>query len=217
MTLFRKSKFGHGMDTARVEAFSDGVFAIAITLLILGVTVPELRSNQTLTNSVLDLWPKVLSYFTSFAVIGIFWVGHHIMFNYIKRADRNFLWLNILFLSIISFFPFPVALIGQYHRDKISLIVYGATLTLAGLAFGAMWLYASHEHRLITANLPDRIIRLGRRVVFMAPLVYAAAVLISFFNTSVTLTIYILVPLLYIWPSQIDELMEYAESEESED
>ena len=105
-----------GLSTHRIEAFSDGVFAIAITLLVLNLQVPEIATVSELASKLGALWPKLVSYVLSFMVVGIYWVAHHNTFHYIKRSDRNLLWLNILMMLFVVFIPFPAALLGQYPQ-----------------------------------------------------------------------------------------------------
>src|SRR6266487_2888595 len=111
-----------GLNTNRIEAFSDGVFAVAITLLVLNLQVPQLASANELVPKLSELWPKLLSYALSFVIVGIYWVAHHNTFHYIKQSDRNLLWLNILLLMCIVFLPFPTALLGQYPEQRVSVI-----------------------------------------------------------------------------------------------
>ncbi len=200
------------MTTDRVEAFSDGVFAIAITLLILAISIPELSKEALLKGElithIIALWPKLLSYIVSFSVIGIFWVGHHIMFRFIKRVDRILLWLNILFLMIISFIPFPAALLGEYGQEQTAIIIYGTTLFLAGISFEFLWVYASHNYRLIDKNLDSQRIARATKIVLIAPIIYLLAIIASFINPLWSIIIYILVPILYILPSPIDEFVD---------
>lgn len=210
-SYFKRRRFTAGMNTSRVEAFSDGVFAIAITLLILGVSVPE-TSTQVLIRGelltkIIALWPKILSYIISFAVIGIFWVGHHIMFRFIKRMDRIGLLLNILVLMVIAFIPFSAALMGVYGREQIAVVIYGITLFLAGITFELFWLYASHNYRLIDQTLDSNHIQKASLIILVAPVIYLIAVILSVFNPLWSIVIYILVPLLYILPSPIDEFV----------
>ena len=208
----RQSVSGAGISTRRLEAFSDGVFAIAITLLVLTIAVPELTpealNRGELLQRLIELWPKFLSFFISFGIIGIFWVGHSIMFHYIKRTNRMLLWINTALLMTVSFIPFPAALLGQYARSQVAVVAYGATLVLAGLAFVVTWLYASSGHRLIDPKLDPATIRLGTTAVFIAPIVYGIATLLSFVHPGISLTIYVLTPLLYIIPSPIDRLVD---------
>jgi len=125
------------LTTNRIEAFSDGVFAIAMTLLVLQISVPEIPEALVaieLPRKLLALWPaKLLSYAMSFVLIGIYWVTHHITFHHIKRSDPVLLWLNILFLMCVSFIPFPTALIGQYLHQQLPVLIYSATLGITGL------------------------------------------------------------------------------------
>jgi len=107
----------HTSDTARVEAFSDGVFAIAITLLVLEIRVPPVDTTahgHTLLLALGRLWPSYLGYALSFVTIGIMWANHHSIFRYIRRADRYFVLINVMFLMCISFLPFPTALLAEY-------------------------------------------------------------------------------------------------------
>jgi uncharacterized membrane protein len=103
---------GSGLSPARVTAFSDGVFAVAITLLVLSLQPPQLSdavAAHHLARAVLDLWPKLLSYMLSFVIVGIYWVSHHNTFALFRRVDRALLWINLLFLMCVAFVPLPAA------------------------------------------------------------------------------------------------------------
>ena len=112
------------LTTARLEAFSDGVFAIAITLLIFGIKVPEVANQDAseLKRQLWALWPAYLSFAASFAIISVFWIGHHQMFQLISRSNRTLLWLNNAFLMCVAFIPFPTSLLGRYSDLRIALI-----------------------------------------------------------------------------------------------
>src|SRR5579859_4030399 len=134
------------LSTSRLEAFSDGVFAVAITLLVLNLQVPQLAASAVAKELVPDLgklWPKLLIYALSFVIVGIYWVAHHNTFHYIKRSDRTLLWLNLLLLLCIVFIPFPTALVGQYPEQQISVASYGGTLVITGLVLQLLWWYAT--------------------------------------------------------------------------
>ena len=105
-----------GLSTSRIEAFSDGVFAIVITLLVIDLKVPQIAGDISveLGSRLFDLWPKLLSYLLSFVIVGVYWVAHHHVFHYICRVDRIALWLNLFFLMSVAFVPFPTALLGEY-------------------------------------------------------------------------------------------------------
>ena len=202
-----------GLSTNRIEAFTDGVFAVAITLLILEVKVPHLEEGMSLRHELQLLWPKFLAYAVSFGVIGIFWVGHHIMFHYIKRSDRVLLWLNTLLLMCISAIPFAAALIGEYRSEQVAVALYGSLLALTGIIFLVLWLYASNGHRLIRSTMPADLVRLGTWTIALAPIVYGVATLAAFYDPLVSKVIYFLVPLIYLVPSPIDRLVHFKDSE----
>jgi uncharacterized membrane protein len=129
----------------RIIFFSDGVFAIAITLLVIGLRVPALPSHvadSELSRRLLDEWPRVLSYAVSFAVIGLYWIGHHRFFGHIRRFDHRLILLNLAFLGLIAFLPFPTAVLGRYGGHRSAVVLYAGSLALAGVASTALWLYA---------------------------------------------------------------------------
>ena len=131
---------GSSKELDRLIFFSDAVFAIVMTLLILDIRVPDVAPREVL-GLVFDLWPKILSYVLSFLVIGLYWIGHHQTFRYVRSYDRTLLWLNLVFLLSISFIPFPTALLGEYGELRFSVIFYAASLGVARLLLALMWWY----------------------------------------------------------------------------
>lgn len=123
---------------SRVENLADGVFSIVMTLLVLDLKVPELADNfatdQSLMSSVVALYPRYASYLIGFFTIGIYWIGHHYIFHFIRRIDRNGLWLNILFMCCLSFLPFSTAVMGRYPGNRSAVQLYGMTLLINSLA-----------------------------------------------------------------------------------
>jgi uncharacterized membrane protein len=130
----------------RLVLFSDAVFAIVITLLVLPLTeaVTDLANSENLTGDLYDLWPRALSFVVTFLVIGQFWIAHHTMFGVIRSYDRTLLWMNIVALLTVSFLPFPSALLGARAStdDQLPVVLYAASLTLASLAFSLTWHHA---------------------------------------------------------------------------
>jgi uncharacterized membrane protein len=199
----------------RIKAFSDGVFAIALTLLILQVKVPspsQITGEADLQSFLLQQWPAYLSYALSVVIIGLYWVAHHGLFHYIRRANRMLLWLNILFLLCVTFIPFPAALMGEFSTYRTSVVIYGASLAAAGLVFDLMRWYATHQHRLVDKDLHPQVIRTARRRNLTGPLIYLLGIIVSFipFNISgisgiqVCLALYVLVPVIYLLPGRTD-------------
>src|ERR1051325_2879669 len=132
------------MEKSRLEAFSDGVFAIVITLLILDIRFPEVDYSQFRV-TLISLLPRILAYVMSFIIIGVYWVTHHNSMHAMRKTDRNFLWLNILLLLCVSFIPFPTSLLGRYPFQAWPIIIYGCTLLTCN-AVGYVMLVYVHYH-----------------------------------------------------------------------
>jgi uncharacterized membrane protein len=118
----------------RVGGFSDGVFAVAITLLVLNIEVPDLSEGEKLTTALDDLVPDVTAYFIAFAVIGLFWFGHHKAWSRLRATSPRLVWSNLLLLSLIALMPFTTALMGSYGAQSISVVIFAANVGLAALA-----------------------------------------------------------------------------------
>jgi uncharacterized membrane protein len=165
---------------ARLEAFSDGVFAIAITLLVLGIEIPDV-SNGGLNAALDDLVPDSIAYFIGFAVIGIFWINHHAFFGEVERHDSRLLWSNLLFLSLIAAMPFSTGLIGEFSGARDAVIIFAANVSLASLASIASE-RAAVRSRLLAPDsaLYDR--PFPRAEAFVIPAVFALSIPIAFLS-----------------------------------
>ena len=155
-------------DTDRLVTFSDGVFAIAITLLILEIKPP--RPEGDLLRGLLDLWPSYLAYVVTFLFIGQVWVNHHVMFDHIRGADRGILLLNTLLLMAVAFLPFATSVLAEAersgHDQRTAVVFYGLAFALTALAFNAVWHYARRQ-RLIRETLhPTGAAGITRRLQF---------------------------------------------------
>ena len=205
MIRFRRSQAVAGLTTGRITAFSDGVFSIAITLLVLNLRLPSIGlSLSELSMRLRDQWPSLLSYILSFVIIGIYWVAHHNMFHYIKRSDRAFLWINILLLMCVAFIPFPAGLLGEYPEQRISLIIYASSLILTNLMLSLLWWYATSNYRLVDQDIDPHFVHIVNRRNLTAPVVYLASIGLSFLSPLASLIVFFLFPLYYIIPSHVD-------------
>ena len=185
----------NGRDLDRIVFFSDAVFAIAITLLVLDIHVPEIPErlvDEQLPGRLLALWPKYLSYVLSFVVILMYWMAHHITFRAIKRYDRTLIWLNSLFLMCIAFLPFPTSLIGEYGDNQLAVAIYAASVAVARLLLTAVWWYASSGHRLIDESFPASTIRIYLVRGLAVALAFVISIGISFFSVSAATYFWIL-------------------------
>ena len=190
-------------ETNRLEAFSDGVFAIAITLLVLELHVPDVERGR-LWHGLVDEWPQFAAYLSSFFVIGIMWVNHHSMFKQIRRTDRKLLFLNLLLLLWTALLPFPTGLISRHLGDggtdaKVAEAVYGANLTLAAIAFSLIWTYAVRHRRLIDHDMTERQEWATIARFSVGTFIYAATVAIAFLSPGVALALQFLLALYYLF------------------
>jgi uncharacterized membrane protein len=167
----------------RTIAFSDGVFAIAITLLVLSIDVPKLGHGERLDHALSNLSDNIVSYFIGFAVIGLFWVGHHYFFGSLRGFDGRLLWLNLLYLSFIGLLPFTTALLGDYGNDPSALTAYAINVGLAGLADALMMVVA------VRANLLEPTKQaIGRQMIvrnLIPSAVFFASIPLAYIDTDV--------------------------------
>ena len=145
----------------RLLFFSDGVYAIAATLLAVELVLPSATADlhgEALLRSLLQSWPRVLAFLTSFVLIANFWVGHNVLFYHLRRFDGGLMWLTLLQLLCVAFLPFPTSVIGEHFSDPVAQQFYFGSLFLSGLVMWALWWYMSSGHRLIDPELSRRVI-----------------------------------------------------------
>jgi uncharacterized membrane protein len=185
----------------RLEAFSDGVLAIAITLLVLEIKVPHLAvpgdAREALA-TLLALGPKFLSYLLSFLFIAVFWVNHHLFFRLIRHVDAGLLWLNIVLLLALSFIPFPTGMIGEYPRNPVVLALFAIVLMLAGIAFNLMWRQAESRRLYHDGVAPASIARAKARGL-VGPVFYGLAAILAFMLPLAAWALFVIVPLFYVF------------------
>jgi uncharacterized membrane protein len=190
------------VDTTRLEAFSDGVFAIAITLHVLALGVPEV--GAPLGPALLRLWPEYLAYALSFIVIGAIWINHHAMFRHIAQADPWLLILNLGQLLFVAFLPFPTAVLARAFSSGIdqptATAFYGGTLALLGLFVALTWAYASRHDALLDDRITPEKARLLQRRYAVGPVFYAAAALIGLVVPWVAFAMFIGLNVYFLWP-----------------
>jgi uncharacterized membrane protein len=168
----------------RLVFFSDAVFAIAITLLILEIRLPAASAelnNEELLSRLLEIWPEYMGYVISFSAIGSFWYSHHRKFRYIERYDDRLLWLNLLWLMVIAFIPFPTAVLSEYG-NRTATIFYALTMTAAGLLSAVLWWYAVQGHRLVAKDLDTHVRRRGFVKSLVLPLIFLVSIGLAFLN-----------------------------------
>src|SRR5262245_15022784 len=174
--------------TARVEAFSDGVFAIAITLLILEIRVPELEGapgSRELAAALVRLWPSFFAFLFSFFVILVMWINHHEFLRWVKDHDYKFLFANGLVLMCVTFVPFPTAVVARYlgtDAARAAVAFYCGTFFCIALSYQALFQSVVRGRRLIHDHIPDQTLKRVQRAYFTGPIVYGLSTVLSFWS-----------------------------------
>jgi len=189
--------------TQRLETFSDGVFAIAITLLIIEIGVPHIGRGEDLADELAGLWASYGAYVLSFVMIGIYWANHHSLFKLYLRTDHIFLMLNVFFLMAVAFLPFPTAVLGEYLEDsaerQTAVTFYVLGLLLPAVGWLTIWLYGIWRDLLDNRLVPDYVrfltIQYGLSIS-----TYAFALALSFLSPVASLVIVVSLTLLYLLP-----------------
>jgi uncharacterized membrane protein len=193
------------VDKARLEAFSDGVFAIAITLLVLDLRVPDVGSGS-LANALGHQWPADVSYVVSFITIGIIWVNHHNLMRHLDHTDRGLLFLNVLFLMTVAVLPYPTALVSHYARTPnagTAALIYGGTMVAMALLFNALWHYAIRGGRLLGAGADPREVSGITRSYLPGPVLYLTGTLVALVDADASLVIFALIAAFYVASSSL--------------
>ncbi len=181
----------------RLLTFTDGVFAIIITILVLELKVPDLGSGQALRESLMEIRPTFMSFIISFLLVGMYWVGHRSSFAQVRYVDRNTIWLNILFLLPVALVPFAAAVLGEYESEPTALHLYGLVLITATLLRLALDSYI-YRHPGLLWQQSSKGVRRVARIATGAPLViYAIAMLVATWIPWLSLLLYFSIPLLY--------------------
>ena len=193
-------------ETARIEAFSDGVFAIAVTLLILEIKIPASGSGR-LGTMLLRQWPSYVAFVLSFAFIGIMWINHHRLFTHIRRADDGLLIFNLLLLMGVTAIPFPTAVLALHLRGadaRLAAMVYNGTYVVIAVFFNILWRYALLHHLLgqeIDRAAMDRI----SKQYAGGPILYLLCVGLAWFSVTASLTVNFVLAMFFALPPALAE------------
>jgi len=187
---------------SRLEAFSDGVFAIAATLLILDVSA----NGTPLSSELLRIWPSYVAYAVTFITIGIAWINHGTVLALVKESNRTFLTLNILLLTVIAFVPFPTRLLAAHLFDadaQAATLLYGITLVIGTTTFTTMWFYAARSGRLLKPSADEHLVQGMSRTYLPAPLLYVGATLVAFVSPMLSAAIFLGIAFFFLLESSL--------------
>lgn len=193
------------MNKARFESFSDGVFAFAITLLILGISLPAVHfaSNRELSGALLGLWPNLIAYALSFAVIGIMWQNHHALFRRVERLDRTTVFWNLILLGGTAFIPFATSTLGSYPTMSAAALLYGLTLSWTATAYNLMLDHLVRA-RAFHESVSDATIAATVRAYRTGWVVYVLAALLALVAPMLSVAAYIIIAIYYLVPRGLD-------------
>lgn len=194
------------MTTGRLEAFADGVFAIAATLLILNVDAQVPADVHDLGAQIVDIWPSYLAYAVSFVTIGIMWINHHTMMNQIRRADRRFLLATVGLLMCIAFVPYPTRVVAEHIRGagaQDAALLYGFTLVVTAIMFNVNWFYASRGRRLLRPDADRAVVSGVTRAYIPGPYIYLGATVVAFASPRASVILFMAIALSYVVESSI--------------
>jgi uncharacterized membrane protein len=191
-------------ETARIEAFSDGVFAIAITLLILEIQVPPQTPHGDLRSALVDLWPSYLAFLASFMTIGVMWLNHHRLFTLINKKDDGLIAFNLLLLLGVTWLPFPTALLAEHllgaHADQqVAALIYAGSFLALAIVFNVMWRYAV---RVGIVNDEVNAAAITKQY-SLGPILYALLVAVGFFDAEWCLVLSAAIALYFALPPSL--------------
>jgi uncharacterized membrane protein len=193
----QQESYERATDPSRLVAFSDAVFAIIITLLVLEIKVPELAGGQTLPHALEESRPSLVAFLISFVVVAIAWAGHRDLFSLIRRTDRAIVWLNFGHLLPLSILPFGASLIARFDTEAVALEMYGLILVAVTVTRLGIWVYATKRPHLLFAPLDSRSRLLAILAISVQGVAYAVAIAFATTSPTISLVIYGVAPMLY--------------------
>jgi uncharacterized membrane protein len=195
----RVSRFG----PESIRDISGGVFAFAMTLLILNLsvpTIPKTASEAQLAQALAALWPQILLYVVTVGLIGSYWIAHRLILNFIKEVDRTFLWMNLFFLMCVALVPFAMGIVGAYPRHRVALATYAGLSIVTLLVMYTQWRYATGRGGLIEPAPPEIALPLARKILLQV-FICLLSIAVSFFSPLVSLLIFLGMPVQAYWPN----------------
>jgi uncharacterized membrane protein len=188
----------------RIEALSDGIFAIVMTLLILELHVPSLpatAANVEVTAALFSLWPKFVSYLVAFVSLGVFWIAHHIMYHAVQGADRTLLWLNIVFFMFVSLLPFSTSVLNAFPSALIAPFLFGANLAVVGWLLFFQWKYASSQSGMLAPFVTEEFTAAVSLRMLAVPIATTLTATVCFWSSGISVAVYLVLLPLYVLPA----------------
>lgn len=194
----------------RVEAFSDGVFAIIVTLLVLEIKVPHIElhdNNNELYKALIGLFPKFLSWIISFFTVCVIWVNHHRLLKIFHIFNHGLFWWNAVLLLWISFIPFPTAVLGDYPNNQTAVLLYGFVMMMMALTFSLMRIYVMNKNSLLNPEID--LVKFKKGTIYsiiFGPVLYSAGAMVSFIHPYISFAIYLGIAIYFIFPHSTEDI-----------
>ena len=197
------------MKSLRLEALGDGIFAIAMTIMVLELKFPEVEMDtwSDFIHAVASVKYNFLCYIISFIVLGIMWFGHRVMFEFIGRSNRYFIYLGVLFYMVVCLVPFSTRILAEHPLKWFAILIYALNLSICNITLYTQWRYGSRHAALLERQLTTEVKEIADFLFLISPVVYAIAVAFSFFTPLVSIFIFAITPLIYILPNRIDKFL----------
>lgn len=207
------------LSTQRLEAFSDSVFAIVLTLLFYNLEVPAINDKsdwRELLTALSTLSPKFLGIILSFIFVAAFWVAHHQFFRTLKQTTRGLLWLNLVFLFLVCFVPFPAGIVTEHRENETAVVFFGATILLTSIMFAVLRYYAWFKHSEISSAINENQIKNALLRSLLLVSLHAATFIVAFFFPSAAIIIFVLVLFVLFFPIKVEIESEPGDDENEE-
>lgn len=203
-----------GMAPGRLLTLADGIFAIAMTLLVLDLRLPE-TPGVDLATRLGSLIPRFGTFVVSFVVLGVFWFAHHQTFHFVVRVNRTLVWLSVLFFMGVALIPFVASVLGANYNDPIALTLYGGVIGLLTVLGYVVWWYLTGDRGLVVGGLDPDLVRKVSQWIAVGPSIALVAVVLAFVNPLISLLIYIVLPVLFIAFNPVDSYFERLREDEA--
>ncbi|MDQ6890886.1 MAG: TMEM175 family protein [Bacteroidota bacterium] len=197
------------MAAGRLEALGDGVFSVAMTILVIELRIPVVQGNSwnSLMHALYEIKQEIFCYFISFIILGIMWYGHRMVFEYISKTNRYFIFLGVLFYMVVCLVPFSTRFLAANTFQWYAILMYGLNLSMCNLALYWQWIYGIHRPSLHARELPAEVRAEAQKLFLISPILYAIAIVFSFFLPLVSIFIFFITPILYLLPNKLDKYL----------
>ncbi len=197
------------MSSTRLETLGDGIFSVAMTILVVELPLPDVRGNSLsdFMHALYEIRHQLFCYFISFIILGIMWYGHRMVFEYISKTNRYFIFLGILFYMMVCLVPFSTRFLAANEVRWFSILMYGLNLSICNLALYSQWMYGIRRPSLLARELPIEVKGEARKLFLISPVLYAVVIAFSFLIPLLSIFIFFITPVLYLLPNKIDKYL----------